>query len=75
MNCRECEHCKQIGRQKSQCGILGRKTYYCENPKVYEFKNEDGYPINNFVGFGDMTLESPLQLKTSKRWCPLKGEE
>lgn len=75
MNCRECEHCKQIGRQQSQCGTLGRKIYYCENPKVYNLRNINGYPICNFIGYGDMTLESPLQLKTSKRWCPLKGEE
>lgn len=75
MNCRECKYCKQIGRQQSQCGQLGRKRYYCENSKIHEMEDKDGYIINNFIGFGDMTIESPLQLKTSKKWCPLKGEE
>ncbi len=75
MNCRECKYCKQIGRQQSQCKKIGRKRYYCENPKVYNLRNKDGYPVYNFVGYGDTTLESPLQLKTYKRWCPLKGEE
>lgn len=75
MACRECKYCEQTGRQQSQCGRLGRKTYHCKNPKVYDLRNEHGYPINNFIGYGDMTLESPLQLKTSKKWCPLKGEE
>lgn len=75
MNCKECKYCKQLGRQQSQRGQFGRRKYYCENPKVYEMKDKNGYPINNFIGFGDMTNESPLQLKTSKNWCPLKGEK
>ena len=75
MNCKECKYCKQIGRQQSQCGQSGRKRYYCKNPKVYEMRDKDGYPINRFVGYGDMTVESPLKLKTSKKWCPLKGEK
>lgn len=28
-----------------------------------------------FIGFGTNTFESPLQLKTSPRWCPLKSKK
>lgn len=72
MKCKECKYCKQIGRTECQTYRLGRKTYYCENPDVYDLKDENGYQIYNFIGYGDTTIESPLQLKTSKRWCPLK---
>ena len=72
MKCKDCEYCKQIGRTESQRFSLGRKEYFCENPEVYKFKDEKGRPIFNFIGYGDTTLESPLQLKSSKRWCPLK---
>lgn len=76
MNCKECKYCKQPGRQQSQCGQLGRKIYYCKNPKVYEMKDKWGFPLNNFIGYGEAnSYESPLQLKTAKRWCPLKGEK
>lgn len=75
MKCKECEYCKTIGRTNEQ-GVRGsRKTYYCENPEVYNLKNKKGFPIYNFIGYGDTTIESPLQLKTSKKWCPLKKEE
>lgn len=74
MKCKECEYCKATGRTKGDKYNLGRKEYYCENPKVNELKDKNGYPLFNFVGYGDTTLESPLQLKTSKKWCPLKKE-
>ena len=48
----------------------------CEHPDVFKMRDKHGYPLNNFIGFGDTSYESPLQLKSSKRWCPLKkGEE
>lgn len=75
IKCRNCKYCKQEGRQQSQRGRLGRKTYYCKNPKVYKMEDENGYPLYNFIGFGDMTIESPLQLKTCKKWCPIKIQE
>lgn len=74
MKCKECEYCKQTGRQQSQRGNLGRKRYYCEHKSVLKMKDKYGYPINNFVGYGDMTIASPLTLKTNKKWCPLKEE-
>jgi hypothetical protein len=75
MKCKECKYCEQIGRSESQNFKLGRKQYFCENPEVYNLKDEHGRLIYNFIGYGDSTIESPLQLKTSKKWCPLKKEE
>lgn len=75
MKCKECKYCKQIERSEIQRYSLGRKQYFCENPETYKLKNKYGYQVNNFVGYGDTTLESPLQLKTSKKWCPLKAKE
>lgn len=75
MKCKDCKYCKQIGRQQSQRGRLGRKTYYCEYPGIYELRDEFGYQINNFIGYGDMTVESPLTLKTSKKWCQWKEKK
>ena len=74
MKCKDCKYCEQPFRQQSQCGKLGRKCYYCEHPKTATLKDEFGHPLHNFIGFGDMTPESPLTLKNCKRWCPLKGE-
>ena len=74
MKCKECKYCKQKGRAESQRFSLGRKEYYCENPRVYKLKDDKGRPIFNFIGYGNTTLESPLQLKTAKKWCPLKQE-
>lgn len=74
IKCKECKYCKQIGRTEEYRFRGSRKTYYCENPKVYKLKDKNGYPLFNFVGYGDTTLESPLQLKTSKKWCPLAKE-
>ncbi|WP_235615966.1 hypothetical protein [Brevibacillus reuszeri] len=41
------------------------------NPETLLMKDR-GLPLNNFIDFGTMTSESPLALKTVKRWCPLK---
>lgn len=75
MNCKECKYCKQIGRTKSERYGLGRKQYFCENPEVYILKDKKGNSIYNFIGYGNTSLESPLQLKKAKRWCPLKKED
>ena len=72
MNCKECKYCKQIGRTKGERYSLGRKEYFCENPEVYNLKDKQGNSIYNFIGYGDTTIESPLQLKKAKRWCPLR---
>lgn len=75
MKCKECKYCEQIGRTESQKFSLGRKQYFCKNPEVYKLKDKSGFPIYNFIGYGDTTIESPLQLKSSKRWCPLKEDK
>lgn len=69
--CWYCEHCKQHGRQQTQQNRQGRKRYYCEHPQTLTMKNR-GLSHNNFIGFGTMTFESPLALRTQKRWCPIK---
>lgn len=77
MKCKDCKYCKQVGRAAFTCKNrgYGRKIYYCEHPDVYQIKDKWGFRINNFVGYGEPNSEeSPLQLKTSKKWCPLKGE-
>lgn len=74
-NCWRCQYCENIGRQQSQRGQLGRKRYYCNHPRVKELKDRHRHPLNPFVGYGDMTLNSPLTLKTRKRWCPLLKTE
>lgn len=68
--CKDCDYCKCSGRMnpKYSSTYKSRKTYKCNHPKIHECTR------NDFVGFGDTTLESPLQLKTAKRWCPLNQE-
>ena len=70
-----CQYCENIGRQHSQKGQLGRKRYYCENPEASKLKDKRGFPLNTFIGYGDMTVKSPLVLKTHKKWCPLRKKD
>lgn len=70
--CKKCQYCRQGGRQQSQRGTLGRRKYYCEHPSVGDIKDKYGWPIDPFIGFGDMSRESPLVLKTRKKWCPME---
>lgn len=69
--CKDCEFCRPGGRQKAKYSCLknSRRSYHCDHPERLK------YTKNDFIGFGDTTLESPLQLKSSKRWCPLRQEE
>lgn len=73
--CQHCQYCENIGRQHSQKGKLGRKKYYCNNPDASKLNDYRGFPLNTFIGFGDMTVKSPLVLKTHKKWCPLRQKE
>lgn len=76
INCKDCKYCKECGRTVRQYDMLiGRKVYQCVHPKIYELKDKCGFPQNNFIGYGDMTVESTLQLKTRKKFCPLKSNE
>lgn len=70
-SCRYCFNCEGKGRSDAQgCSMYGRKHYYCTNPDA----NPGDYKTT-FVGYGDNTLESPLQLKTHPRWCPMEVKE
>lgn len=51
-----------------------RKEYFCTKVHELNLRDDHGYPLNNFIGYGDNSKESPLQLKTTKKWCPLKEE-
>lgn len=73
IECKYCFDCKQEGRQNSNKYTCGRKHYYCHNLKIKEIKDKWGYPHSGFIGFGTNTLDSPLALKTSPRWCPRKN--
>lgn len=67
MKCKECVYCKSYFRTEKQYYMpIGSKLYACNHPDLKQ--------INDFIGYGDMTTESPLQLKTQKRFCPLKKE-
>ena len=70
--CKHCPDCKQMGKMKDQGLSIGRKKYHCNNPVIKEKKDSLGFPRNNFIGFGEATIESPLAIKTSPRWCPRK---
>lgn len=71
--CKNCKHCKQIGRTngKFSTNNESRNTYYCGHPNVRDIQDEHGLPLYPFIGFGDTTRESPLILKSHKRWCPI----
>lgn len=73
--CKYCEHCKQCGRASAQGRrSFGKKYYFCGHEKAYDsYRKYTGERIgNNFIGYGDNTAESPLQVKTSPRWCPMR---
>lgn len=72
-NCKDCKYCEFYGRTSKQYNMpYSRKMYNCTHSQIYEMKDKQGYPQNNFVGYGDMSEESPLQLKTRKKFCPLE---
>lgn len=69
--CRNCEHCKDIGRSGGAAGSWGRKNYFCENPKTNELPREAfGNSMQGFICFGENTRESRPQIKTAPKWCP-----
>lgn len=73
--CAHCQYCQQVGRQRAQGGRFGRKKYFCNHPKVNELKDNRGLPLFPFIGFGDMSVKSPLTLKTRKKWCPMEERD
>lgn len=75
IRCIACTHYYDSGRTQSQCGQIGRVMYYCRHPKVLAEHNKYGRSLNNFVGYGDASVRSPLQFKTRKHFCPMKPQE
>lgn len=77
LKCKYCMYCRGLGRQESQKGRLGRIRYFCANRRLDGVKDKHGYYIGGilggFIGFGEHNYESPLAMKTTPRWCPLKG--
>lgn len=73
VKCKDCEFCRCWKGRKFGVFNYTRYEYYCENPETHKLRDKQGYPINNFIGYGDKTRENKLTLKTSKKWCPLKN--
>lgn len=76
--CRECDYCKNHGRadNKFSCrsDLFGRKEYCCDHPDAMEcVKTVNGMYGHTFIDFGDVSLDSPIQIKTSPWWCPRKA--
>lgn len=67
IKCSECSHCQQRGiTPKSYiAGIrnFGRKKYWCGLAEI---------GTKNFIAFGEYSDDSPIDIKTSPRWCPLR---
>ena len=73
IRCKECDYCKQIGKQNSNRDTVGRKHYWCKHPITDTLEDRVfGNKAQGFIGFGENNYESPLVLKTSPRWCPIK---
>lgn len=70
--CKTCKYCEQRGRQQTQQNTVNRKRYYCTHFYLEGKKDKYNLPVNTFIGFGFMGIESPLAIKTQPRWCPLK---
>lgn len=70
--CKYCCDCKQIGRMRDQGFSIGRKKYYCKHEGLKSMKDKHGFHLDGFIGFGTVSKESPIALKTSPRWCPRK---
>ena len=79
--CRHCSYSVAYGRCESYSMFShGRKMYHCENPHLedlYDIKPEifPKVKMRGFLAFGDTSLDSPIQMKTAPRWCPLKHKE
>ena len=76
IKCSECVYCRNTGRAEKRIGYIHRKLYHCSHYKAKDLIDELGNSVNVFIGFGDSkTFESPLLLKTRKKWCPLSDED
>lgn len=76
--CSQCHWCMQK-RQAKTNGMNNygkkypRKYYWCENPLAKHLPEKTfGGKMPLFISFGKSTLLSPIAIKTSPRWCPLR---
>lgn len=67
--CKECNYCKSMGRSQSQRNRIGGRHYYCG----YSDSAKLDPRMTGFISIGDATIDSPIKIKTSPRWCPLRG--
>lgn len=76
IRCKDCNFCKNTGINKSTANSVtgySRKKYMCSNPKARELpESAFGNSMPCFIGFGDCSRESPIQIKTAPKWCPRK---
>lgn len=76
IECNNCEYCKALRRSQSQCGRIGKKHFFCTHKKVLELPNESfGNKMREFIGFSQDRFYDRVNIKTSPRWCPRKGEK
>lgn len=77
MKCRYCINCnpsKRANTTGNNSHGEPRISYYCTNPKTKNLPDKAfGNKDRAFISFGTVELGSPIAMKTSPRWCPLKG--
>jgi hypothetical protein len=74
--CKYCNYCKHVGTANSNGNNRcrePRKSYYCENPIAYELpRSSFGNKSQRFIAFGTSEWGSPVNIKTSPKWCPFR---
>lgn len=77
--CRTCQYCTSYGRANytaNQRNGWPRKSYHCTHPEINKIPHKEfGNKMPGFINFGDCTKESPVQTKTTPKWCPIKRKE
>lgn len=74
IKCKNCSllklsHHAKSTRNNQYNGKAPRAAYYCQHPNSNKASD---YRLG-FVGFGEANYQSPLALKTTPIWCPLKN--
>lgn len=75
--CKECQYCELHNRADSRFvgwHSYGRGYFFCENSETKKLPiKEFGNKMPGFIGFGTPEYDTKLKMKTSPRWCPLRG--
>lgn len=74
MKCSECKWCVVIYRSNGNRWSWGRKRYFCKHPEVSEPDRRSNH-MKAFIAFGINSAESPIDIRTAPRWCPLKQND